>query len=72
MQNLRCPMCGCVGKVASVPLPPGCTSLLLVGYNPSGSFSIPPNGIVVDAKGCANCGSIFLGSPALVGAEIVK
>ncbi|WP_270659559.1 hypothetical protein [Paraclostridium bifermentans] len=72
MQNpnitIKCPMCGSLDSLANIPTPPNCNAFMLIGADTNGNFNLPPSGILVSAKGCTNCGSIFLGSPHVIGA----
>lgn len=72
MNNSVCPNCKATGTIAPVAPPSGCNSFMLIGVNTNGAFNIPPNGMLVQAQGCTQCGFIMLGSPALIGAEIVS
>ena len=66
MKGLRCPFCG-NETVHNVMDSDKSNTFMLVSANPKKSFSIPPNGIIVNVRACTTCGSITLGSEEFIG-----
>ena len=66
----NCPFCGAINSIANITPPPGTNAFMLMGTNTNGDFQLPPSGIYVSVKGCNRCGSIFMGSSAIIGAPI--
>lgn len=67
----RCIFCGAIDTIAPITTPDG-DEYILMSKSSDGNFSLPPNGIVIKAMGCTKCGSISLGSPALIGMPLSK
>lgn len=67
----KCPFCYAENSVGSLGTPAN-DEFMLISYDKSGNFSIPPKGIIVNALGCTKCGHIILGNPNLVNQQLYK
>ena len=66
-----CPNCHAINSIAPIKTPDG-DQFILVAKKSDGSFSLPPNGIIVNALGCNKCGVVTLGTPELIGKTIER
>ncbi|MBS6025884.1 MAG: hypothetical protein KIB00_17565 [Paeniclostridium sordellii] len=68
---IKCPFCNALNSLGNLEAPQGSDGFMLISIDSKGNnLKFPPDGVLVGLKGCNNCGTVFMGSPVLVGKPI--